>query len=321
MAGWPIDYNADITQKSTWGSNAVPEIWSTQVLRRAMGMAMFPQFITYYEDLSGGPGDKLHVPMFSNLTHHRGTAVLIAGTNIYCGTQESSRIDIEVAEYGNGVIVEGIYTDLSAASIPGQVEESLARDFVFTMDYLVGSLFNTAANCAICMNTAVTEFQSHADGGVTTNPTGSLSGDVLGTIYDKFQGDDAEHVVPKIEIPGYGMYYGLIAGPKMTRGIKQDVGWQNLQLYNNNGEGIFNSKVGLYEDFVIFETNMGQTSGTGVAFGADAFAMAVATPMELFYYPDYMSDANRAQAWKWKTVLGMAKAYADSGTHAIRIFI
>jgi endo-1,4-beta-D-glucanase Y len=171
------------------------------------------------------------------------------------------------------------------------------------------------------MNTAVTGFESSLSGTITTGPTGTLSGDVLGTIYDKFQGDDTEHVVPKIEIPGYGMYYGLIAGPKMTRGIKNDVGWQNLQLYNNNGEGIFNSKVGLFEDFVIFETNMGQTSGTGVAFGADAFAMAVATPMELFYYPDYMSDANRAQAWKWKTVLGMAKAYADSGTHAIRVFI
>jgi len=285
-----------------------------------MGLALFPQFITYYEELGGGPGDTLHVPMFTNLAHHRGTAALVPGTSIYTGTQESSRMDITVTEYGNGVVTEGIYVDLSAASIPAQVEESLARDFVYTMDWLVGSLFHTTRHCAICMNTGVTAFQDKPAGDVTTDPTGTLSGDVLGTIYDKFQGDHAEHVVPKIEIPGYGMYYGLIAGPAVTRGLKNDVGWQNLQLYNNNGDGIFNSRVGLFEDFVIFETNMGQDAGTSIAFGADAFAMAVSSPMELFYYPDFGQDANRAQAWKWKTVLGMAKAYADSGTHAIRIF-
>jgi N4-gp56 family major capsid protein len=321
MAGWPTDYNVDITQKSTWGSNTVPEIWSTQVLRRAMGLAMFPQFVTYYEELGGGPGDTLHVPMFTNLAHHRGTAVLVAGTNIYCGTQESSRIDITVAEYGNGVVTEGIYVDLSAASIPGQVEESLARDFVFTMDYLVGSLFNTARHTLSCVDaTGSATYEQSLSGTQTLAPTGTLSVDVLGQIYDIFTGGNAEHVVPKIQIPGFGMKYGLIAGPRVTRGLKKDAGWQNLQLYNNEGDGIFNSRVGLIEDFVIFETNMGQTAGTCVAFGEDAFAMAVSKPMELFYYPDYMSDANRAQAWKWLSVFGMAKAYADEGTHAVRVF-
>ena len=287
-----------------------------------MGRAVFPYFVTYYEDLSGGPGDQLHVPVSWNIPHS-GTAALTSGTGIPVVGMDLETIDITVAEYGNGVGAERLLIDTSAPSIPAEIRDKIARDWQYTMDAHVAATFSQAKNVcyAISGSPMVGSFDTSGAGTGRMNPTGSLTGDLLGTLWDNFRGGHAEYVVPGIEIPGYGEYYALIAHPNDTRGIKRDALWQNLQLYNENGQGLLNAQAGLFEGFVIFETNLGVTAGTCFAFGADAVAMAVATPFELAYYPDYAQDVGRAKVFKWLTVMGIKSALGDIGTHLWKVFL
>ena len=319
---YPADYgNYFPNDVSTYGSNTVPEIWRDETLRYAMSKAMFPQWVTYWEDLRGGPGDTLHVPVMHGLAHAATTA-LAAGTGIPMQSQVSQRLDVTVAEYGNGVQLERINIDFSQPNMPSEAKRSLGDDWAWTMNHHAAATMFTSGHTLAAITTADGTRDYVAGGAGRVDPTGSFHRDTLGQLYDIFvggSGTDGE-IVPPMDIPGYGAFYGFVAHPSDTRGIKKDVVWENLQLYNLQGRGIFTSRVGVLEDFVIFETNLGVTAGTALAFGQDAFALAMATPMELFFYPDYMQDARRAQAWKWYSVFNYALAFANGGTHAIKVF-
>ncbi|MBU8871372.1 MAG: hypothetical protein KOO60_10960 [Gemmatimonadales bacterium] len=317
---YPADYgNYFPADKSTYGSNTVPEIWRDETLRYAMGKALFPQWVTYWEDLRGGPGETLHVPLMSQLDHAATTA-LATGTGITMQSQKSARLDVTVAEYGNGVQLERINVDFSQPNMPSEAMKSLGGDWAWSMNHHAAATMFTSGHTYISLTGASGTKDYVAGGAGRTNPTGTFDRKYLGEVRDIFVSNSNGQIVPQMDIPGYGEFYGFVCHPSDARSIKDDVTWENLQLYNLGGRGIFKSRVGVLEEFVIFETNLGVTAGTALAFGMDAFALAMATPMELFFYPDYMQDANRAQAWKWYSVFNYALAMANVGTHAIKCF-
>jgi hypothetical protein len=287
-----------------------------------MAKALFPQFTTYYEELDRKPGDTLHVPI-SNEIAHAGTAPLVDGTGIPVQAYETERIDVQVAEYGNGVGAQRLILDMSLPDLPPEIDEKLGNDWTYSMNYLAAQQFDYVGHqLSILAGGVGTKVWSNSPTGTCpVAGTGSLCRDTLGQIYDHFQTIGSETVVPQLEIPGYGAYYGLIAHPNDTRDIKNDVTWENLQLYNLQGRGLFTSRVGVLEDHVIFETNMGVTAGTAYAFGADAVCLAVSTPLELYYYPDFAQDAKRAQVWKWYSVFNFAHAMAIKGSHALKVVL
>ena len=318
---YPADYgNYFPADKSTYGSNTVPELWRDETLRYAMSKALFPQWVTYWEDLRGGPGETLHVPLMSQLAHAATTA-LATGTGIPMQSQESARLDVTVAEYGNGVQLERINVDFSQPNMPSEALRSLGDDWVWSMNHHAAATMFTSGHLAYAAaGGGAATLDYVAGGGGRVAPAGGFGRDFLGDVRDDFVSNSNGQTVPPMDIPGYGAFYGFVMHPSDARSLKNDVTWENLQLYNLQGRGIFQSRVGVIEDFVIFETNLGVTAGTGLAFGQDAFALAMATPMELFFYPDYMQDARRAQAWKWYSVFNYALAMADKGTHAIKCF-
>lgn len=318
---YPADYgNHFPADKSTYGSNTVPEIWRDEVLRYGMSKALFPQWVTYWEDLRGGPGETLYVPLMNSLAHAATTA-LTTGTGIPMQSQTSARLSVTVAEYGNGVELERINIDFSQPNMPQEAVKSLGDDWAWSMNHHAAATMFTSGHMFKAL-TGANGTRDYVAGGVPRGgtATGSFHRDFLGEVRDIFVSNSNGQLVPPMEIPGYGAFYGFVAHPADTRGIKKDVAWENLQLYNTQGAGIFTSRVGVLEDFLVIETNLGVTSGTALAFGADAFALAMATPMELFFYPDYMQDARRAQAWKWYSVFNYALALANVGTHAIKCF-
>jgi len=230
---------------------------------------------------------------------------------------------VTVAEYGNGVQLQRTNVDFSQPNMPAEAMKSLGDDWAWSMNHHAAATMFTTGHLAYSVGGALPSTGSLdyvAGGGGRVAPSGDFGRDFLGGVRDCFVSNTNGQIVPPMEIPGYGAFYGFVAHPADTRGIKNDVTWENLQLYNVNGRGIFTSRVGVLEDFVIFETNLGVTSGTALAFGQDAFALAMATPMELFFYPDYMQDAGRAQAWKWYSVFNYCLAFANTGTHAIKCF-
>lgn len=318
---WPLDYgnlSTNLTGYSLYGSNTVPEIWRDECLSRAMGRAIFPYFVTYWEDFSAQKGDTLHIPVSWNIPHS-GTVALVSGTAINVVGMPITGLTVTLSEYGNGVGMERMLIDLSAPNIPQEARDKIARDWQYTMDKHVAATFNQGGHICYCMASGIGTFDYVAGGGGRKDPDGTIDGDILGTLWDKFQGDSDEYIVPPIDIPGYGEYYALIAHPQDTRTIKKSQGWQNLQLYNEDGQGILTARCGLYEGFVVFETNMGVTKGTALAFGADAVGMGVSTPFELAYYPDYAQDVGRAKVMKWLTVMGIGLGLADVGTHLIKV--
>ena len=316
---YPADYgNYFPDDLSTYGSNTVPEIWRDETLRYAMSKALFPQWVTYWEDLRGGPGDTLHVPVMQALDHAATTA-LVTGTGIPMQSQKSARIDVTVAEYGNGVQLARTNVDFSQPNMPAEAMKSLGDDWAWSMNHHAAATMFTSGHLAYAVAGAGS-LDYVAGGGGRKAPSGGFGRSFLGDVRDEFVSNTNGQIVPPMDIPGYGAFYGFVAHPADTRSIKNDVTWENLQLYNLQGKGIFTSRVGVLEDFVIFETNLGVTSGTALAFGQDAFALAMATPMELFFYPDYMQDAGRAQAWKWYSVFNYCLAFANTGTHAIKCF-
>jgi hypothetical protein len=283
-----------------------------------MSKALFPQWVTYWENLRGGPGETLHVPLMSALAHAATTA-LVTGTGIPMQSQESARLDVTVAEYGNGVQLERINVDFSQPNMPSEAMQSLGNDWVWSMNHHAAATMFTSGH--LMYSVAGAGSKSFVSGGAGAKaPSGGFGRTFLGDVRDEFVSNSNGDVVPPMDIPGYGAFYGFVMHPSDARSLKNDVTWENVQLYNLGGRGIFQSRVGVMEDFVVFETNLGITAGTGLAFGQDAFALAKATPMELFFYPDYMQDAKRAQAWKWYSVFNYALALADGGTHAIKCF-
>lgn len=319
MATWPLDYgNVFPDDKSTFGSNTIPEIWRDETLHYAMGKTLFPQWVTYWEDLKGGPGETLYVPLMSQLAHAATTA-LADGTGIPIQAVESERLPVTVGEYGNGARLQRVNIDFSQPNMPAEALRMLGDDWAWTMNHHAAATMFTAGHLAYS-RAGAGSLDYVSGGGGRLAPSGGFGRTFLGDVVDTFVSNSNGNVVPPMDIPGYGAFYGFVMHPSDSRSLKNDVTWENLQLYNLAGHGIFKSRVGVMEDFVVFETNLGITAGTGLAFGLDAFALAMATPMELFFYDDYMQDAKRAQAWKWYSVFNYAMAMADKGTYAIKCF-
>jgi len=118
--------------------------------------------------------------------------------------------------------------------------------------------------------------------------------------------------IPKVD----GDFYVCFVHPHQSRNLRDDSAWINAAQYGDP-DRIFNGEIGRIEDVVFIETtdltivpantgpspqNTSVDTYRSILFGAEAFAKAVALPVEM--RDNGIVDFGREHALAWYTIMG-----------------
>ena len=289
---------------------------SRQLRTLAQPLMKFRQFVAVKEAMGKGKGDTVYFEKLGNVQTQGGTLV---ETNTMPSTFIVIKTDsMKVNEYGNSIPYTGKLEALSEFSINNIATVALRNDQRKVLDSAAAAQFVASDMKYVCSGTATYAITSN---GAATATAGSASGHGNLNMYH------VKNIVDKMKtlrIPRYdGENYVCIASVTAIRGVKDDSGWINAQLYNKR-HTLFNGEIGkIYSVRFVEETDylsdtMNSIYGESVFFGADAVAEAVAIPEEI--RAKVPTDFGRSQGVAWYGILGFKKIWdysTDGESHII----
>lgn len=287
-------------------AQAIRTVYSKEVLFFAQPVMKFEQFANVETQLSVEAGSDIKVLKYSNLATG---GTLAEGTNMTTQALSASLIAVTVNEYGNGVSVTELLLRQSFDKIMTQTSKLLGLDYANVNDLMLRDSLVAATGLQV----------KYASSRASRDLL--VAGDTFGTALVK-DGVEllATNNVPKIN----GDFYCAFVHPHQARKMRDDSAWINASQYGAPDQ-IFKGEIGRYEDVVFVETthvnkvlanaayngvtNTSIDTYQAILFGADAFAKAVALPVEM--RDNGIEDFSRKHSLAWYGIQG-AKRIDDT---------
>jgi N4-gp56 family major capsid protein len=277
-------------------SGVIQTVYSQEVLLAAQPLLKFDQFAVEKTELNVSPGMTIQFLGYDNISLG---GKLTEGTQMTTKTLATITRQITVYEYGNAVATSELLLQTSFRDVMADAAVLLGRDYATVVD---------AEERAVLETTTQKVY-----GGRKANHQSLTSGDILDVRAIK----DAVEVLSTKNIPKVnGDFYVCFVHPHQSRNLRDDSAWINAAQYGDP-DRIFNGEIGRIEDVVFIETtdlsivpvNTGPaTQNTNVdtykalLFGAEAFAKAVALPVEM--RDNGIIDFGREHALAWYNIMG-----------------
>lgn len=308
----PFGYGDDLGLTQAGLSTAGLELtkWSPEVIRYGKDMLVFADFLENRTDRAFGKkqSETYTVPIYP--WGDVATTALTPGTSITVDDIGTDAISITLEEYGRGIGKEGMVDYISNIDNRTEIQINIARQWADTFDALSGVILGSSAHMVYTVasagsHSAVTTAAGNQKG------TGTITGTLVDYLYDQLRAS-----------PTVGKFtdglYRWVGNSETLRAVKREAGWENMQLYQR-GPGLRTQILGAWKGFLFVETEENTLKGKSLVFGETVGAFGFAKPMTVYYYPDYHSDANRLQVFKWHTILGIGTTLRDKGTTCITV--
>lgn len=274
----------------------IQTVYSQEVLLAAQPLLKFDQFAVIKTELNVSPGMTIQFLGYDNIALG---GKLTEGTQMTTKTLSTNTRQITVYEYGNAVAMSEFLLQTSFRDVMADSAVLLGRDYATVVD---------AEERAVLETTTQKVY-----GGRKANHQSLLAVDILDTRAIK----DAVEVLSTKNIPKVnGDFYVCFVHPHQSRNLRDDAAWINAAQYGDP-DRIFNGEIGRIEDVVFIETtdltvipvNGGPATVNtvidtykAILFGAEAFAKAVALPVEM--RDNGIVDFGREHALAWYTIMG-----------------
>lgn len=277
-------------------SGVIQTVFSQEVLLAAQPLLKFDQFAVEKTELNVSPGMTIQFLGYDNISLG---GKLTEGTQMTTKTLATNTRSVTVYEYGNAVAVSELLLQVAFRDVMADAAVLLGRDYATVVD---------AEERAVLETTTQKVY-----GGRKASHDLLLAADILDVRAIK----DAVEVLSTKNIPKVnGDFYVCFVHPHQSRNLRDDSAWINAAQYGDP-DRIFNGEIGRIEDVVFIETtdlsivakNTGPaTQNTlvdtykAILFGAEAFAKAVALPVEM--RDNGIVDFGREHALAWYNIMG-----------------
>lgn len=275
--------------------NVIQAVYSQEVLLAAQPLLKFDQFAVVKTELNVSPGQTISFLGYDNISQG---GKLTEGTQMTTKTLSTNTRQITVYEYGNAVAASEFLLQTSFRDVMADAAVLLGRDYATVVD---------AEERAVLETTTQITYAGRVSG------RASLA---ASNILDVRAIKDAVEVLSTKNIPKVnGDFYVCFVHPHQSRNLRDDSAWINAAQYGDP-DRIFNGEIGRIEDVVFIETtdltvipkSTGATPNAAVdvyksiLFGAEAFAKAVALPVEM--RDNGIVDFGREHALAWYSIQG-----------------
>lgn len=286
---------------------------SGTVMRQAIDQLVFSRLLNPSPDAFGvGKGGTFTVPIFQDWGQPGTVVPLVSGTVIGLGTQHTSSIAMSMYEYGTGISYERILDWFTNINVQSQLVRTLGNHIGRMINWLDYDIF---ANSRFSMEVAAAGSYSFLGTNRQRSGVGTSFGELgpggLAYAYDIFKKSGVTPMTDR------GMYVA-VGGAESFRHLKQGSVFQNLQLYGNL-QGIRYQILGEFMNFVFIETEEQTGKGTVFLAGKNTGGFGFGKTPQVWYYPDFGSDAGRMPVWKTIFYRGQGPIWRDSGTTVITV--
>lgn len=278
-------------------AGVIQTVYSQEVLLAAQPLLKFDQFAVVKEELNVSPGMTIQFLGYDNIALG---GKLIEGTQMTTKTLATNTRSITVYEYGNAVAMSEFLLQTSFRDVMADAAVLLGRDYATVVDGEERAVLETTTQKVY--------------GARKSARSALVSADILDVRAIK----DSVEVLSTKNIPKVaGDFYVCFVHPHQSRNLRDDTAWINAAQYGDP-DRIFNGEIGKIEDVVFIETtdltvipqNVASGGVTNTAidtyrailFGAEAFAKAVALPVEM--RDNGIVDFGREHALAWYDIMG-----------------
>lgn len=280
---------------------AVRDFYSKEVLFQAQPRLRFLQFAKVKTDLQAVRGKSIVFTKYGNLA---GGGKLLESDILTPAGMSTSEIVIPVYEQANSVQVTEYLLRTSMLDVLGDASKLLANNLAIVLDGQFKDVCLASTNVVY--------------GNGKTSASALVAGDGLASRTVK----DAVELLATNNSPRFtdeaGAYYVCVAAPHQLRQLRDDPAWINANTYMGRRQ-LYAGEVGMYEGVIFIETTQmaPQTNaqittkyGTfapavgyeAVLFGENAYAWAVALPVEL--RDDGVVELGRKHTIGWYGIWG-----------------
>lgn len=277
-------------------TGVIQTVYSQEVLLAAQPLLKFDQFAVVKEELNVSPGMTIQFLGYDNIALG---GKLTEGTQMTTKTLSTNTRQITVYEYGNAVATSEFLLQTSFRDVMADAAVLLGRDYATVVDSEERAVLETTTQKVY--------------GGRKSGHDALGTGDILDVRAIK----DAVEVLSTKNIPKVGGdFYVCFVHPHQSRNLRDDDSWITAAQYGDP-DRIFNGEIGRIEDVVFIETtdltvipvNTGADPKNtlvdtykSILFGAEAFAKAVALPVEM--RDNGIIDFGREHALAWYNIMG-----------------
>lgn len=277
-------------------SGVIQTVYSQEVLLAAQPLLKFDQFAIEKTELNVSPGMTIQFLGYDNISLG---GKLVEGTQMTTKTLATNTRQVTVYEYGNAVAVSELLLQVAFRDVMADAAVLLGRDYATVVDAEERAVLETTTQKVYAARKAGHDALTAAD------------------ILDVRAIKDAVEVLSTKNIPKVnGDFYVCFVHPHQSRNLRDDTAWINAAQYGDP-DRIFNGEIGRIEDVVFIETtdltvvpkntgaapqNTTVDTYKAILFGAEAFAKAVALPVEM--RDNGIVDFGREHALAWYNIMG-----------------
>jgi len=277
-------------------SGVIQTVYSQEVLLAAQPLLKFDQFAVEKVELNTSPGMTIQFLGYDNIAPG---GKLTEGTQMTTKTLSTNTRQITVYEYGNAVATSEFLLQTSFRDVMADAAVLLGRDYATVVDSEERAVLETSTQKVY--------------GGRKASHSTLVAADILDVRAIK----DAVEILSTKNIPKVnGDFYVCFVHPHQSRNLRDDNAWINAAQYGDP-DRIFNGEIGRIEDVIFIETtdltitpvntgaapvNTTVDTYKSILFGAEAFAKAVALPVEM--RDNGIVDFRREHALAWYSIMG-----------------
>lgn len=268
-------------------TQTILDVYSKEIEFHAQPVLRFTQFAVQKTDLQAQSGLTVKVTVYDNLA--------MGGKlqeNVPIGTQtlSTSQKEISVTEFGNAVAVTELLLQASFDDVMGSAAKLLGMDYAKVVD-------------SELMNTVLSGTQVVYAGGKSARNQVEAS--------DLFSSKEIKDAVEVLATNNAGKYMGdhyvCFVHPHHSRGLRDNGEFMEVTSYGKQYAG----EIGRIHDVVFIETTQmpileGEGSDTdvyqAVMFGENAYALAIALPVEM--RDGGIEDFGRVHKLAWYAIFG-----------------
>lgn len=282
---------------------AVRDFYSKEVLFQAQPRLRFLQFAKIKEDLTAVRGKSIVFVKYENLA---GGGEIAESDVLVPQGMSTSEIIIPVKEQANSIQVTEYLLRTSLLDVLGDASKLLANNMAVTLDRQFRDAILGTTNVLF-------------GGQGTATPPAAIGDLATGDGLDTASVKDAVEYLSSVNAPRFmNDYYVCFASPHQLRQLRDDNNWIEAHKYMGRRQ-LYLGEVGMYEGVIFIETTQMPVNSSAVTdskygtsggpityeaaiFGENAYAWAVALPVEL--RDDGVVELGRKHTLGWYGIWG-----------------
>lgn len=281
---------------------AILQVYSREIMHRALDPMRFEQFAVIKDELARQPGTTINFTIYENLTLG---GALSENVDMVPKNLSANTVQIVVSEWGNAVAVTEMLLQSSYDDVLSEAAFLLARDYARVVDLMLRDVVMATINVIW-------------SGGGTSNGTTSAPF----SMNDIRRGTEVLYTnnVPKF----MGEFFACFLHPHQVTSLKRDPEWQSVSQYAA-AEQIFRGELGRFDDVrfvgtghmnngavlashVAYDATLAGTGANSVnlyaaaLFGDNYYGWAVGLPVEM--RDNGVKDFGRKHELGWYSIMG-----------------